>query len=251
MGAALPFIENSAQNFLPFPAKIVYLIPVFLACYYRFLWSGGKTVRKLLIIWLVSVVMLDAAFAKNVTNPFYIDAKEILKKAPELNPRTLKAALQAYTFALQHSEVAKKEILTLIDFTLPSYKRRLWVINLRQKKVLMYLYTTQGKNSGKVYAKKFSNELASKQTSLGLYKTLNSYYGMHGFSERLEGLTPGINSNAIKRAIVVHPAWYATTEFVNKYHRTGNSWGCFALDPTAVKQFIHLTEGGSLLYAIG
>lgn len=200
----------------------------------------NRTIFSLLMIF---------AMKGTVGFAFEVDSRAILLHAPTLNEVTLNRALKAYQWALQNHHLNKKNILTIIDFNLPSYEQRLWVIDLKHNAVLMNTYTTQGKYSGRVFAKKFSNKIRSKQTSLGAYKTLAAYHGAHGFSERLQGLQFGINNNALTRAIVIHPAWYAASDFIKKHHRAGNSWGCFALDPQSVKKFINLTAGGSLIFA--
>jgi len=160
-----------------------------------------------------------------------------------LNPRTLKAALNAYEWAYDHHELgSNKQILTIVDFSLPSYKKRLWVIDLKNDKVLMKLYVTNGFGS-------FSNKSGTHASCLGLFTTANIYYGRHGESMRINGLEKGINNNTLARAIVIHGAWYATPKFVQEYHRTGRSWGCFAVDPAAKDELYKDIKGGSVLFA--
>lgn len=187
-------------------------------------------------------------FHQPVTLPF-INEKKILANAPKLDPNALKYAIKGYDWALKNKKINKPNILTVIDFNLPAYAKRMWVIDLKTSRVLMRLYTTQGKKSGLVYARHFSNGRRSDETSLGVYKILYPYRGEHGLSLRLEGLEKNINSNAYRRAVVIHPAWYATSAFVKKYHRTGRSWGCFAIDPAISKKYIELTKNGSILFA--
>lgn len=167
----------------------------------------------------------------------------------QLNPTAYKYALKAYQIAIHKGDVSNKKVLTIVDFSKPSYDKRLWVINPKTGKVLMNLYTTQGMKSGLVYATHFSNKPGSHESSLGTFITANSYEGKHGYSLRLKGINPGINNNTLSRDIVVHPANYATPAFVHTYHRTGRSWGCFAVSPTQSRQLINLTKGGSVLFA--
>ncbi len=178
-----------------------------------------------------------------------IDQKAVLANAPKLNPQALKIAVDGYEWALKRGQVKNSTVLTVIDFDMPAYAKRMWVIDLKDNKVLMNLYTTQGKGSGLVYAKRFSNQFNTDETSLGVYTTAYTYHGEHGFSMRLNGLEKGVNNNAMRRDIVVHPAWYATPGFVTRYHRTGRSWGCFAIDPAVSARFIDLTKGGSVIFA--
>lgn len=167
-----------------------------------------------------------------------------------LNPMALNASLNAYSWALKHHKLGKnKNILTVVNFNLPSYKKRMWVVNLQTNKVLMKLYTTQGKGSGAVYATHFSNRNNTDDSSLGLYATSNEYHGEHGLSMRLDGLEEGVNDLARRRNIVIHSANYATPNFIKRYGYAGRSWGCFAVDPAVKNQFLKNIKGGSAFFA--
>ncbi len=173
----------------------------------------------------------------------------ILAQAKGLHKNALQYAVDGYNWAKAKGDVKNPNILTVIDFSLPSNKKRLWVINLKDDTVLLNTYAAHGKNSGLTHADHFSNQLNSHETSLGVYETLSTYSGHHGQSLRLQGLEKGINNNAYKREIVVHSAPYMTKSFINKEHRTGRSWGCFALSPAVSHQFMDLTKGGSIIFA--
>lgn len=178
-----------------------------------------------------------------------INEKQILKNAPTMNPKALEYAIKAYNWAEDKKNITKKNILTLVDFSKSSSKKRLWVINLKSSKVLMNTYTTHGKNSGLSKASSFSNKNNTKKSSVGVFEILNSYHGSHGLSMRVSGLEKGINDNAFKRNIVIHPASYASAAFVKQHNRAGRSWGCFAIDPKLSHDFIKMTKDGSVLYA--
>lgn len=170
--------------------------------------------------------------------------------ADGLKPKAMKAALNAYAWADKHGKLGNnKSTLTVVDFTLPSYKKRMWVVNLNNDKVLMKLYTTQGKDSGLVYATRFSNRHHSDESSLGIYKTSNEYYGHHGKSMRLDGLEDGINNNARMRNVVIHSAWYVTPAFIKDNHRAGRSLGCFAVPPKVKNKLLNDIDGGSAFFA--
>lgn len=153
--------------------------------------------------------------------------------------------------AVATGKVHNKKVLTIVDFSLPSNMKRMWVINPNTGQVLLNLHTAQGKGSGVKYATHFSNQPGSDTSSLGAYVTANVYSGKHGESERLVGLEKGINNNALSRAIVIHPANYVTPGFIKAQGRAGRSWGCFAVNPTKSKQLINLVQGGSVLFAYG
>lgn len=165
-----------------------------------------------------------------------------------LNPHVLSVAMKAYAFAKAHGQV-HKDVLTVVDFTLPSYEKRLWVINLDTHQVLFNGLVAQGKNSGLVYATKFSNAMGSDESSLGTFVTENEYQGDHPDSLRLVGLEKGINDNAEARDVVVHPAPYVSDAFAAANHRVGRSWGCFALNPQYAAQVVNEIKGGSVIFA--
>jgi|GEM_PF-332539 len=190
-----------------------------------------------------------AGVHRSDTSFILVNEAAILKNAPYLDPPALHTALHGYEWALKRGHVKNPNLLTLIDFNRPSSSKRLWVIDMRSHTVLMNLYTTHGKNSGLDYAKQFSARVGSDMTSLGVYETLNPYQGGHGLSLKLQGLEPGVNDTALRRAVVVHPAWYATPAYIEKNHRAGRSWGCFAIDPAIASKLVHLIGNGSVLFA--
>ena len=205
--------------------------------------------KKVILTISVIVCLTITATTAFASSEFAINKNEILKNAPTLNPVALNDAIKGYRFAVRENQISKYNTLTIIDFSKPSYDKRVWVINLKSDKLLMKLYTAQGKGSGLVYARHFSNKPGSYETSLGVYETLNPYVGKHGLSLRIKGLERGINNNTFRRDIVIHPAWYVTSKFIEKFHRAGRSWGCFALNPEKSRKFINLTSGGSILFA--
>jgi len=94
----------------------------------------------------------------------------------------------------------------LIDFSLPSSKFRLFVVDVKTGKVLHKALVAHGDGSedGKTkYGLKFSNLDGSHCSSLGKYVVSEKYKGKFGLSYRLDGLDE-TNSNARNRAIVLH-----------------------------------------------
>ena len=144
-----------------------------------------------------------------------------------------------------------KDILTVIDFTKPSTEKRLFVIDLKLKKILFISYVAHGRNSGEKYATSFSNREGSFKSSLGFYKTENTYYGKNGYSLVLDGLERGINDKAKERAIVMHGATYADPSTIRSCGRLGRSLGCPALPLAVCKKIIDTIKGGTLLYIHG
>lgn len=153
---------------------------------------------------------------------------------PELT--CFKKAVKGY-LKLKSQGKIENETLTVIDFSLSSKLKRLWVLDMKSNKVLFNTVVAHGKNTGIEFANKFSNINNSNQSSLGFYITDNTYYGKNGFSLFLDGQEKGINCNARKRYIVFHGAKYANSNFIKKNGRLGRSLGCPAV-PTAVNKAI-------------
>ncbi len=153
---------------------------------------------------------------------------------PELT--CFKKAVKGY-LKLKSQGKIENETLTVIDFSLSSKLKRLWVLDMKSNKVLFNTVVAHGKNTGIEFATKFSNINNSNQSSLGFYITDNTYFGKNGFSLFLDGQEKGINCNARKRYIVFHGAKYANSNFIKKNGRLGRSLGCPAV-PTAVNKAI-------------
>jgi hypothetical protein len=105
-----------------------------------------------------------------------------------------------------------------------------------------------GKNTGELYAEKFSNISGSYTSSLGFYSTGDTYHGGHGLSLFLDGVEDGINDKARERAIVIHGADYVTEAFIKQNGRLGRSFGCPSLPPEINEEVIQTISGGSCLF---
>lgn len=139
-------------------------------------------------------------------------------------------------------------LLTLIDFSLPSSEKRMYVLDMAKKEVLFVSYVSHGRNSGGNYATSFSNRDGSYQSSLGFYRTAGTYNGGNGYSLQLDGLEKGINDKARQRAIVIHGADYCSERMIRSTGRLGRSFGCPALPRELNKPIIDTIKGGSLLF---
>jgi hypothetical protein len=175
--------------------------------------------------------------------------KELTKG--ELSPPSLPVLELALNGYAQLQDKLKKPLLTVIDYSLPSTQKRLWIIDLRQQKILLHTVVAHGRNSGALLAEKFSNRPESYQSSLGFFQTGEAYQGKHGYSLRLDGLEAGINDQARARAIVIHGADYAKETVAATAGRLGRSLGCPAVPPDLSTPLIKLIKGGSLLFIYG
>lgn len=141
-----------------------------------------------------------------------------------------------------------KAILAIVDLSQPSVNKRLYVIDLVKRKLLYRTYVAHGRNSGDLFAQKFSNEVSSLQSSLGFYQTMGTYQGKHGLSLKLKGLEIGFNTNALDRAVVMHGADYVSEDFIRKIGRLGRSFGCPAVPYGIHKDIIETLKNGACLF---
>lgn len=149
---------------------------------------------------------------------------------------------------LKEQGLIENEILTIVDFSKSSNSKRLWIIDMKAQTVLYNTLVAHGRNSGNEFATQFSNENSSNKSSLGFYTTGELYNGKHGLSLKLDGLEPGINSNARARAIVMHAADYVSESFAKQHSRIGRSLGCPALPNHLNKEIVNLIKGKSCLF---
>ena len=158
-------------------------------------------------------------------------------------------ALEAAASAVKRGDAVNPGTLTVIDFSKPSTEERMWVFDLSTRKLLFEEVVSHGRGSGRTMATAFSNEPESNKSSLGLYRTGETYIGKHGFSLRLDGLEPGVNDRARERAIVMHGADYVDPRAAQAQGYLGRSLGCPALRPAVTRQLIEAVKDGGLLFA--
>ncbi|MBM7060368.1 murein L,D-transpeptidase catalytic domain family protein [Pseudomonas sp. UL073] len=173
-------------------------------------------------------------------------ATELHRLAPNASLDALRLALTAYDCA---SQGTAQQLLTVIDYSRPSRDKRLWVFDLKSKKLLFEEWVAHGKNSGADVPTSFSNRPNSYQSSIGLFHTGQTYSGKHGRSLRLQGMEPGFNDNSMSRAIVMHAAAYADPKVVPGLGRLGRSQGCPAVRPAIAGKLIETLKRGSYVFA--
>lgn len=162
---------------------------------------------------------------------------------------TFAKAMTGYLNLRQDGKLAEdKQVLTVIDFDLPSTEKRLWVLDLGKKEILFHTLVAHGHNSGDNEATNFSNTDQSNMSSLGFYATGSEYEGKHGHSLRLAGLDEGYNTNAAARSVVMHGANYVSEDFIKQNGRLGRSLGCPALPMDQYSQIIDAVNGGTCLF---
>jgi hypothetical protein len=158
------------------------------------------------------------------------------------------AMIGYYNLQKTNSLSQAKSVISVVDFTKSSKDKRLWIIDLKSKKVLYNTHVAHGKNTGDDFATKFSNTPNSLMSSAGFYLTRETYFGKHGLSLRIDGLDVGYNSNAMARAVVIHGANYVSEDFIKQHGRLGRSFGCPALPMELSKEIIHTIKEKTAFY---
>lgn len=201
---------------------------------------------RLGLITLTLAAMSNSALAANGTPPTLYST--LARSAPELNPAVLKSALSAMQCAVNNGE-ERSERLAVIDYSQPSTARRLWIFDLRKKTLVLRDLVAHGQKSGENFATQFSNLEGSHQSSLGLFRTQESYLGAHGYSLRMDGLEPGFNDLARDRAIVIHAADYVSPLWSKREGRIGRSQGCPAVRPQVARQVVDKLKDGQFMFS--
>jgi hypothetical protein len=179
-----------------------------------------------------------AAFAENLYETL---ADSDLEYAP------FEKALKGYLKLQKEGKIEDNSYLTVIDMSISANRNRFFLIDVENKKIIHKSIVAHGRNSGGEFAKYFSNKIGSFKSSIGFYRTAETYHGKHGLSLRLDGLEYS-NNNARKRAIVIHAADYVSSVFIQKNGRLGRSLGCPSLPQKNYDQIVHKIKNGSLLF---
>jgi len=187
-----------------------------------------------------------------VTNSFDPEM-ELIYDSLQLGKRGLKKeafnyAYTGYKKLEEEGKLNKEGLITICDLSQSSKRKRLYLINLNECKLLLNTYVAHGKNSGGEYARKFSNKPESLQSSLGFYRTKKTYYGGHGLALTISGLEPGFNDKAERRKIVVHGSQYIGENYRRWGKFMGRSFGCPAVPMKQSKILINTIKDGSCLF---
>ena len=161
----------------------------------------------------------------------------------------LNLALRAISCATTTGAIDVPPTLTLIDYSRPSIEPRLWVFDLATGNLLYKELVAHGRNTGENMSVSFSDQMNSRQSSIGLFITRDTYVGSNGYSLRLDGLEPGFNGSALERAIVMHGAPYVNEEIAARQGRIGRSWGCPALREAVARDVIDTVRGGGVIFS--
>lgn len=200
------------------------------------------------ILLALSAADLRAA-SRCGTRPSESLVSYLVTQAPGLKSDVMRLALEAAACATQNGLVKRRDLITVIDYSIPSTEPRLFTFDLGSRELLYREHVAHGKNSGGNIPTIFSNRHGSLATSLGLFVTADTYFGSNGYSLRLRGLEKGVNDNAWDRAIVMHGANYVSSLAIRAFGRLGRSWGCPAVRAEVSKKLINTIKGGSPIFA--
>ncbi len=213
--------------------------PIFISLVFPFLQNDIKPVEPKLIAYNTA-----PSIAVKVENVYHsLNANHFA--LPQL--KSFSKALMGF-YQLKDKGLVQKDILTLVDFSLSSNSKRLWVIDLATNTILFHSLVAHGRNTGDEFATSFSNQAESYKSSLGFYATGEVYKGKHGTSLRLDGLEKSVNDNARERAVVIHGANYVSDFFIKGNKRLGRSQGCPALPVEMAEKIINVIKNKSCLF---
>lgn len=240
--------NNSFKKFYLFFSSIfifILHIPVVFAKSKPAEWLNKPGENKLETLALTPASALFAAPGTNALAGMY---DSLRLNIMGLSQQAFLYGMQGFDYLYKAGKFSNDKIISIVDFSQPSSKKRLFIIDLDKMKVLFNTYVAHGINSGKEYAKAFSNRPESNQSSLGFYQTTDTYMGCNGYSLHLQGLEKGINDKADSRAIVMHGAGYVSESFIQSQGYIGRSWGCPAVPEKLHKPIINKIKNGTCLF---
>ncbi len=215
-------------------------------------------IRKVIFLLCTVILVTGTTIAGTASNNSFYEieienfkayAEELYQALDDddLDYRPFETALKGYLKLQNEGQIEDGSLLTVIDMSISANDNRFFLIDVDEQKIVHKSIVAHGRNSGGEYAKYFSNKEGSFKSSIGFYRTGETYHGKHGLSLRLDGLEYS-NNNARKRAIVIHAADYVSKVFIKKNGRLGRSLGCPSLPQKDYDQIVHKIKNGSLLF---
>lgn len=217
--------------------------------------SRGDNVAAAFISGTQAVIAVDTFAGKHNAGPYSLTLEFTPSAALEtvgIAPHVAQRALHAYGLVWSENHRISPR-LTVIDFSLPATQKRLWVFDVDTMESLFHLHVTHGSNTAALNdynrAATFSNIEGTHQSSLGLMKTGETYYGMWGYSLKLDGLDPEFNSEVRPRHVVIHGAECASEAYVQKTGSLCLSWGCPTVGSDVSRALIDTIKGGTTVWS--
>ncbi|PZR28978.1 MAG: hypothetical protein DI535_04510 [Citrobacter freundii] len=178
---------------------------------------------------------------KSVYDSLHLEAIGLSRQAFEY-------AQKGWNKLFSEGKLNNSSVLAIADFSQPSSNKRLYILDLKEYKILFQTLVAHGRNSGKELATSFSNSSSSYKSSPGFYVTGETYTGKHGYSLKLNGVEKGINDNAYNRAIVVHGADYVDERYVSSQGYIGRSQGCPAVPEKEAQPIINTIKDNTCFF---
>lgn len=212
-----------------------------------------KQLKRILILFFSISFVLSLPFVSDlidqacwkVEQRFYLSQPQVSR---EMGLNELAYDIAFRYFRAHTSRITNTRYLSIIDYTMPSYRERMYVVDLQGGEAERHL-VAHGKNSGSLVAIDFSNMIDSLKSCRGFFLTGERYQGKHGTSLVLHGLERDVNDNALKRGIVMHGADYVGPHsLLHNGGRLGLSWGCPAVSLKEIDGIVEKIKDGSLLY---
>jgi hypothetical protein len=208
-----------------------------------------KTIGYSSFLLLACALSFACASEIGVGNENYDGYNALHLSGMRLTREVYSLAIKGFRKLEAEGKLRNIDVMTIVDYSQSSNRKRLYVIDLKNKKLLFNTYVAHGRKTGEEFAETFSNCGGSFQSSLGFYITQQTVIGPHtGFALTLDGVEKGFNDNACKRAIIMHGADYVSESFIKKNGRLGRSLGCPALPPELTKPIIETIKGGTCLF---
>jgi len=207
--------------------------------------SGKSSAHNISAIPILAVTSAAKAVSENKAFIIY-DSMKLGRYG--LTKSAFEYAWKGYQYLLSKRILNRSSVLSICDFSQSSRRKRLFVLDVAQQKVLVNTYVAHGRNSGSEYARSFSNNPESHKSSLGFYITRTTYYGDHGLALKIEGLEKGFNDKADERNIVVHGSKYVGSDFLKSNRFNGRSFGCPAVPAAQTSKVIENIKNGSCLF---
>ena len=205
---------------------------------------------SVIILVLLALVLFFPPIYKRFTRPLYrnhVDRKEWYSKVDCENLAQVEDFCKRRGYSTDY--------YILVDFSIPSGKKRFFIYDLQRGKCVMSSYCMHGSGKGNTDAKpKFSNDFGSGCSSLGRYVMVGKGRKFKN-SIRLRGLDK-TNYLAETRGILIHSAGKVTRFSGEKdYIPIGSeSRGCFTVSRDCVAKVMEIYRESSkrrpvMLYA--
>ena len=139
------------------------------------------------------------------------------------------------------------DVMVYVDYTQPKDTKRLFIIDIKAKKILKSYRVAHGSGSSLPNGQfgQCSNVTNSHMSSCGAVLAGKVYYGKYGRSLRLHGQEKGLNDHIYRRAIVLHGSNYVSER------KVGDSWGCLSVNMKAKDEIINQIKENTLIYLNG